>query len=140
MVAEMWEDVGVKVMVEVIDLATRRRKNQQQTFKGVWWSDPTSTTREPDGMMGRLLSPEGLHDYWRHPEFDRLTLAARLTADEQTRADAYRQMTSIFLAHNPWIVVLQPREDYGLCRYVEFTPSPDQCIELRLFNFRMRRA
>jgi peptide/nickel transport system substrate-binding protein len=140
MIAEMWEDIGVKVVVEVIDLATRQRKNRQQTFKGVWWSDPTSTTREPDGMMGRLLSPEGLHDYWRHPEFDRLALVARVTDDKLARADAYRQMTSIFLAHNPWIVVLQPREDYGLCRYVEFTPSPDQCIELRRFNFRMRRA
>ena len=52
-------------------------------------------------MMGRMPSPEGLHDYWRHPEFDRLVLVARLTTDEQARADAYRQMwqmTSIFLA------------------------------------------
>ncbi len=49
-------------------------------------------------------------------------------------------MTAIFLDQNPWIVVLQPVEDYGLRRYVEFTPSPDQQIELRRFNFRMRRA
>ena len=139
LVAEMWEDVGVKVVVEVIDLAARHRKNLQQTFKGLWWSDPTSTTREPGGMMGRLLSPDQPHDYWRHPEFDRLAAAARLTADERVRADAYRRMTAIFLEHNPWIVVLQPQEDYGLRRYVEFTPSPDQLIELRRFNFRLRR-
>jgi hypothetical protein len=49
-------------------------------------------------------------------------------------------MTAIFLEQNPWIVVLQPVEDYGLRRYVEFTPSPDQQFELRPFNFRMRRA
>ena len=101
MIVEMWEDVGVKVVVQVIDLGSRHRKNRQQSFKGLWWSDPTSTTREPGGMMGRLLSPDGVHDYWRHPEFDRLALAARFTADERARADAYRRMTSIFLEHNP---------------------------------------
>jgi hypothetical protein len=37
-------------------------------------------------------------------------------------------------------VVLQPYEDYGIQRYVEFTPNLDQQIELRRFNFRLRRA
>ncbi len=49
-------------------------------------------------------------------------------------------MTRIFLEENPWIVILQPVEDYGLQRYVEFTPSPDQQFDLRRANFRMRRA
>ena len=140
MIAEMWEDVGVKVVVDVIDNETRLRKYRQQTFKGLTWSDPTSTTRDPDGMMGRLLSPDQPHDYWRHPEFDHLALAARFATDESVRADAYRRMTAIFLEHNPWIVVLQPYEDCGIRRYVEFTPSPGQKLELRRFNFRMRRG
>ena len=140
LIAEMWEDVGVKVIVEVIDNDTRFRKYRQQTFKGLTWSDPTSITRDPDGMMGRLLSHDQPHDYWRHPEFDRLALAARVATDEGARADAYRRMTAIFLEQNPWIVVLQPHEDCGIQRYVEFTPSPTQKLELRRFNFRMRRG
>jgi peptide/nickel transport system substrate-binding protein len=139
MIGEMWEDVGVKVVVEAIDSEVRLRKYRRQTFKGLVWSDPTSTTREPDGMMGRLLGPDTPHDYWRHPEFDRLAIAARIAADKRVRDDAYRKMTAIFLEHNPWIVVLQPYEDYALRRYVEFTPNPDQQLELRRFNFRMRR-
>ena len=139
-IAEMWEDVGVTVAVEVIDSAVRHQKNRQQTFKGVWWSDPTSLLRDPDGMMGRLLSPGQMHDYWRHPEFDRLAVEARFTADESLRGDAYRRMTAIFLEQNPWLVVIQPFEDYGMRRYVEFTPNPDQQLELRRFNFRLRRA
>jgi peptide/nickel transport system substrate-binding protein len=110
-IAEMWEDVGVKVALDVIDFETRNRKNRQRTFKGVWWSDPTSVIRDPEGMMGRLLSPESPHDYWRHDEFDRLAAAARPSGDERTRALAYRAMTAIFLELNPWIVVLQPVED-----------------------------
>jgi peptide/nickel transport system substrate-binding protein len=139
-IAEMWEDVGVKVVLDVIDPEARHRKNRQQAFKGLWWSDPTSIIRDPDGMMGRLLSPGQPHDYWRHDEFDRLAIAARSSGDERARAEAYRKMTTIFLEQNPWIVVLQPVEDYGLRRYVEFTPNPDQQLELRRFNFRMRRA
>jgi ABC-type transport system substrate-binding protein len=127
------------VVVEMIDPAARHLKNRQQTFKGLWWSDPTSTLRDPDGMMGRLLSPGQPHDYWRHGEFDRLRLAARV-GEDAARADAYRKMTAIFLEHNPWIVVIQPYEDYGLRRYVEFTPNPDQQLELRRFNFRLRRV
>ena len=138
-IAEMWEDVGVNVVVEVIDPATRHVKNRQRTFKGLWWSDPTSILRDPDGMMGRLLAPGQPHDYWRHPEFDRLRLAAR-AGEAAERADAYRKMTAIFLEHNPWIVVIQPYEDYGLRRYIDFTPNSDQQLELRRFNFRLRRA
>ena len=68
------------------------------------------------------------------------TLLAARAGEEIERAAAYRKMTTIFLEHNPWIVVVQPFEDYGLRRYVEFTPNPDQQLELRRFNFRLRRA
>jgi len=139
-ITEMWEDIGVNVVLDVIDIEARHRKNRQQAFKGVWWSDPTSIIRDPDGMMVRLLSPGQPHDYWRHDEFDRLAIAARTSADERARAEVYRRMTAIFLQQNPWIVVLQPVEEYGLRRYVEFTPSPDQQFDLRTANFRMRRA
>jgi peptide/nickel transport system substrate-binding protein len=138
-IAEMWEDVGVNVVLEGIDPATRHLKNRQRTFKGLWWSDPTSILRDPDGMMGRLLAPGQAHDYWRHAEFDRLRLLAR-AGEESARGDAYRKMTAIFLEHHPWLVVLQPFEDYGLRRYVDFTPNPDQQLDLRRFNFRLRRA
>ena len=90
--------------------------------------------------MGRLLGPDQAHDYWRHPEFDRLAATARVSADEAVQAAAYRRMTALLLEHNPWIVVLQPVESYGLQRYVEFTPSADLRLELRPYNLRMRRA
>jgi peptide/nickel transport system substrate-binding protein len=140
LIAEMWEDVGIKVVVEVIDQDVRLRKYRQQTLKGLAWSDPTSTTREPDGMMGRLFTPDSPHDYWRHPEFERLAAAARVAADHRVRDAAYRRMTAIFLEHTPWIIVVQPYEDYGLRRHVQFTPNQDQQLELRRFNFRMHRA
>jgi peptide/nickel transport system substrate-binding protein len=139
-IAGMWKDVGLNAVVEVLEYSVRAQKNREKTFKGVWWSDPTSTLADPDGMMWRLLGPGGPQDYWRHPEFDELGAAARFSLDEKFRGEAYRKMTRIFLEHNPWLVVIQPYEDYGLQKHVEFTPNPNQQFELRRFNFRMRRA
>jgi peptide/nickel transport system substrate-binding protein len=139
-IAAMWKDIGVNAVVEVVEYSVRAQKNREKTFKGLWWSDPTSTLGDPDGMMWRLLSPGGPQDYWRHPEFDELGNAARFSLDEKFRGEAYKKMTRIFLEHNPWIVVIQPYEDYGVQKYVEFTPNPNQQFEIRRFNFRMRRA
>jgi peptide/nickel transport system substrate-binding protein len=139
-VAGMWRDVGVNAKVEVFEYSVRAQKNREKTFKGLWWSDPTSTLADPDGMMWRLLGPGGPQDYWRHPEFDELGNAARFSIDEKFRGDAYRRMTRIFLEHLPWIPVVQPYEDYGLQKHVEWTPSPNQQFEIRRFNFKFRRA
>jgi peptide/nickel transport system substrate-binding protein len=139
-IAAMWKDVGINVVVEVVEFSVRAQKNRERTFKGLWWSDPTSTLRDPDGMMWRLMSPGAPHDYWRHPEFDELGNAARFSIDEGFRAKAYKRMTELFLEFNPWIIVIQPNEDYGLQKYVDFTPNPNQAFELRRFNFHMRRA
>jgi peptide/nickel transport system substrate-binding protein len=139
-IAAMWKDVGLNAVVEVIEYSVRAQKNREKTFKGLWWSDPTSTLRDPDGMMWRLVGPGGPQDYWRHPEFDELGNAARFSLDEKFRGEAYRKMTRIFLEHNPWIIVIQPYEDYGLQKFVDFTPNPNQQFELRNFNLKLRRA
>ena len=139
-IAAMWKDAGINAKVEVLEYSVRAQKNTQKSFKGLWWSDPTSTLGDPDGMMWRLLSPGGPQDYWRHPRFDELGEAARFSVDEKFREQAYREMTKIFLEHFPWIPIIQPYEDYGIQKYVEWTPNPNQQFEIRRFNFKFRRA
>jgi len=139
-IAAMWKDVGVNVKVEVIEYSVRAQKNREKSFKGVFWSDPTSTLGDPDGMMWRLIGPGGPQDYWREAKFDELGAAARFSVDEKFRADAYREMTKVFLDNFPWLPVIQPYEDYGLQKYVEWTPNPNQQFEIRRFNFKFRRA
>ena len=136
----MWKDAGINGKVEVFEYSVRAQKNRDKTFKGLWWSDPTSTVRDPDGMMWRLLGPGGPQDYWRHAEWDELGNAARFSVDEKFRGDAYKKMTKIFLEHLPWIPVIQPYEDNGLQKYVEWNPDPLQQLEIRRFNFKFRRA
>jgi peptide/nickel transport system substrate-binding protein len=139
-VQAMWRDVGVNAKVEVFEYSVRAQRIRDKSFKGLWWSDPTSTLRDPDGMMWRLLGPGGSQDYWRHPEFDELGNAARFSVDEKFRAGAYKRMTELFLENLPWIPVIQPYEDYGLQKYLEWTPDPLQQLEIRRFNFKFRRA
>ncbi|MGH7367098.1 MAG: ABC transporter substrate-binding protein [Candidatus Rokuibacteriota bacterium] len=139
-IAAMWKDVGINAKVEVVEYSVRSQKNRDKSFKGLWWSDPTSTLGDPDGMMWRLLSPGGPQDYWRHPKFDELGEAARFSTDEKFRGRAYKEMTAVFLEHFPWLPVIQPYEDYGLQKYVEWTPNPNQQFEIRRFNFKFRRA
>jgi peptide/nickel transport system substrate-binding protein len=139
-IAAMWKDVGVNVKVEVIEYSVRAQKSRERAFKGMWWSDPTSTLGDPDGMMWRLLGPGGPMDYWRDPKFDELGNAARFSVDEKFRGEAYKDITKIFLEHLPWIPVIQPYEDYGLQKHVEWTPNPNQQFEIRRFNFRFRHA
>jgi len=136
----MWKDVGVNVKVEVVEFSVRAQKNREKSFKGLWWADPTSTLGDPDGMMWRLLGPGGINDYWRQPRFDELGNAARFSVDEKFRGEAYKEMTKIFLEHFMWLPVIQPYEDYGLQKYVEFTPNPNQQFEIRPFNFKFKRA
>jgi peptide/nickel transport system substrate-binding protein len=136
----MWKDVGINVVIEVIEYSVRAQKVREKSIKGLLWSDPTSTLRDPDGMMWRLLGPGGTFDYWRHPEWDELGNAARYSLDEGFRGRAYKRMTEIFLEQLPWIPIIQPYEDYGVQRHVEWTPNANQQFEIRRFNFKMRRA
>jgi peptide/nickel transport system substrate-binding protein len=139
-IAAMWKDVGVNAAVEVIEYSVRAQKNRDKSFKGLFWSDPTSTLGDPDGMMWRLLGPGGPQDYWRQAEFDRLGDEARFSVDEAQRDRDYKRMTEIFLQYFPWIPVIQPSEDYGMQKYVVFTPNGNQQLDVRRFNFHMRRA
>ena len=139
-IVAMWRDIGVNAKVEVLEYSVRAQKNREKTFKGLWWSDPTSTLSDPDGMMWRLLSPGGPQDYWRQARFDELGEAARFSVDQKFRAQAYKEMTQIFLEHLPWIPIIQPYEDYGIQKYVQWTPNPNQAFEIRRFAFKFRRA
>jgi peptide/nickel transport system substrate-binding protein len=139
-IVAMWRDIGVNAKVDVLEYSVRAQKNRDKSFKGLWWSDPTSTLSDPDGMFWRLLAPGGPQDYWRHARFDELGEAARFSVDEKFRGQTYKEMTKIFLEHLPWIPVVQPYEDYGLQKYIEWTPNPNQQFEIRRFAFKFRRA
>ena len=138
-IVAMWRDVGINGKLEILETTVRAQKLREKSFKGLFWADPTSTVGDPDGMMWRLLAPGGLYEFWRHPRFDELGDAARFSVDEKFRGQAYKEITQIFLEHLPWIAVIQPVELYGLQKYLDWKPNPNQQIDVRPFNLKFRR-
>jgi peptide/nickel transport system substrate-binding protein len=136
----MWRDVGLNVKLEVVEFSVMMQKLREKSLKGLRWGDPSSTVRDPDGMMWRLLGPGGAQETWTNPRFVELGNAARVSLDEKARGQAYREMTAILLEHLPWIPVLQPIESYGVQKHLEWKPYSSQQVEIRNFNLRVRRA
>jgi len=130
-IAEMWKQAGVNAQLELIEGSVRAQKNREKSFKGVFWSDPTSTLQDPDGMMYRLLGPGGPQDYWRDADWDRLGAEARFSLDPAVRERNYKQMQDIMAVNFPWLPVIVPIESHGVARYLNFRPNPNQTIELR---------
>jgi len=136
-IVEMWKKVGVNAKMEIIEGSVRAQKNREKSFKGLWWSDPTSTLQDPDGMMYRLLSPGGPMDYWREAEWDKLGLEARFSMDPKARDAAYKRMNDIMDMYYPWLPVIVPTESHGVANYINWRSNPNQTMELRkeVFSF-----
>ena len=132
-----WEELGVNVRLDLIETAVRAEKNRTKTFLGMWWSDPTSALNDPDGMMWRLLAPEGAQPYFRDPEFDRLGAEARTSLDPALREANYHEMFRIFNENFPWLPILQPQESYGVANTVDWYPYANQYFNLRTENLKL---
>jgi len=136
-IVEMWKKVGVNAKMELIEGSVRAQKNREKSFKGLWWSDPTSTLQDPDGMMYRLLGPGGPMDYWREAEWDKLGQEARFSLDPKVRDAAYKRMNDIMSVQFPWIPIIVPTESHGVASYINWRSNPNQTMELRkeVFSF-----
>ena len=136
-IVEMWKKAGVNAKMEIIEGSVRAQKNREKTFKGMWWSDPTSTLQDPDGMMYRLLGPGGPMDYWREAEWDKLGQEARFSMDPKVREAAYKRMQEIMDVNYPWLPVIVPVESHGVASYINWRSNPNQTMELRkeVFSF-----
>jgi len=136
-IVEMWKKAGVNAKIEIIEGSIRAQKNREKSFKGLWWSDPTSTLQDPDGMMYRLLAPGGPMDYWREAEWDKLGEQARFSMDPKVRESAYKRMQEIMDIYYPWLPVIDPIESHGVANYINWRSNPNQTMELRkeVFSF-----
>ena len=136
-IVEMWKKAGVNAKIEIIEGSIRAQKNREKSFKGLWWSDPTSTLQDPDGMMYRLLAPGGPMDYWREAEWDKLGEQARFSLDPKVRETAYKRMQEIMDVYYPWLPVIDPIESHGVASYINWRSNPNQTMELRkeVFSF-----
>jgi peptide/nickel transport system substrate-binding protein len=124
----MFQEVGIKAKVQLIEYSVRAQKLRQKAIDGLLLGDPTSTLLDPDGMFWRLMQPGGLVDYWRHPEWDRLMGEARFLRDPQKRDALYKQAAKIFLEEVPVLIVLQPEKTFALKKDLNWKARSDEII------------
>jgi peptide/nickel transport system substrate-binding protein len=124
----MFQEVGVKAKVQLIEYSVRAQKLRQKAIDGLLLGDPTSTLLDPDGMFWRLMQPGGLVDYWRHAEWDRLMGEARFLQDPKRRDEMYKQAAKIFLDEIPVLIVLQPEKTFALKKDLTWKARSDEIV------------
>ncbi len=124
----MFQEVGIKAKVQLIEYSVRAQKLRQKAIDGLLLGDPTSTLLDPDGMFWRLMQPGGLIDYWRHAEWDRLMGEARFLQDPHKRDALYKQAAKIFLEEVPVLIVLQPEKTFALKKDLNWKARSDEIV------------
>jgi peptide/nickel transport system substrate-binding protein len=127
----MWRTVGINVKLEIIEFSVRQQKVREKAFKAMFLADPTSPYGDPDGMVWRLTGPGSTQDYLRVARLDKLMVEARQTLDQNKRKSLYDQAQKIYLEYLQWIPIIQPIESYGIQRYVDWRPRPNQEILIK---------
>jgi peptide/nickel transport system substrate-binding protein len=127
-VGAMFQEVGIKAKVQLIEYSVRAQKMRQKTIDGLLLGDPTSTLLDPDGMFWRLMQPGGLIDYWRNAEWDRLMGEARFLQDPKKRDAHYREAAKIFLDEVPVLIVLQPEKTFALKKDLNWKARSDELV------------
>ena len=124
----MFQEVGIKARVQLIEYSVRAQKLRQKAIDGLLLGDPTSTLLDPDGMFWRLMQPGGLIDYWRHAEWDRLMGEARFLQYAPQRDALYKQAAKIFLDEVPVLIVLQPEKTFALKKDLSWKARSDEIV------------
>ena len=131
-VADMWTQVGVKVKVEMMEMARRQKMNNDRATppNGMLLGNPQSTLLDIDGAMWRIFHPNGFNGkYWAENQpghrFHDLMEQARYTLDQKKRKEIYTEATRIIHDEKPWIELFQEVVLYGVSKRVTFKPRAD---------------
>jgi peptide/nickel transport system substrate-binding protein len=124
----MFEEVGIKAKVQLLEYSVRAQKMRQKSLDGLLLGDPTSSLLDPDGMFWRLMQPGALIDYWRNTEWDRLMGEARFLQDSKKRDELYKQAAKIFLDEVPVLIVLQPEKTFAFKKDLDWKARSDEIV------------
>ncbi len=125
-IQSMADEAGFDVKIEqeeTVALGAATRAGQFQASMGIWSGRP-----DPDGNAAIWLACDGFvnRGQYCNPRLDALLRQAASTIDPAARVPLYRQITDIYLADRPYMVLFHFTWLWGLSRKVEgFRPMPD---------------
>jgi len=131
-IADMWTQVGVKVKVDMMEMARRQKMlNDRATPpNGMLLGNPQSTLLDADGALWRIWHPNGFNGkYWSANQpgqrFHDLMEQARYSLDQKKRKEIYMEATKIIHDEKPWVELFQEVVLYGVSKRVTFKPRAD---------------
>ena len=113
---QMWADVGVTLVIDQVDNATRTARYRDADFSmrlGLW-TDDIADPSEGASYFGYYPNIQSQHSGWNNPEFNALFEASQRELDPKKRAAQYARMQEIYrdgpivpLYESPYPVVLK---------------------------------
>ena len=113
---QMWADVGVTLVIDQVDNATRTSRFREGDFSmrlGAW-TDDIADPNEVTSYFGYYPTIQAQHSGWNDPEFNALYEASQRELDPSKRAGQYARMQQIYrsgpivpLYETPYPVVLK---------------------------------
>ncbi|MGI3901845.1 MAG: ABC transporter substrate-binding protein [Janthinobacterium lividum] len=113
---QMWADVGVTLVIDQVDNATRTARYREGDFsmRLSLWTDDIADPSEGASYFGYFPNIQSQHSGWNDPEFNSLFEASQRELDGTKRAAQYARMQEIYrsgpivpLYESPYPVVLK---------------------------------
>lgn len=104
-ITRQWEDLGVKVKIELLESATLRemmKKGQASFFRASWIMDYPDAENYMSLFYSKNAAPPN-YTRFQNAEFDRLYEAALIENDDNKRFELYHQMDKIIIEEAPVI-------------------------------------
>ena len=118
-IQQMWAQLGVKLKIEQVDLATRLARFKANDFqlRGYYWTDDIFDPSEATSYYVYSKTNEALHSGLVVPKLDDLFLASQKEIDVAKRAEMYKEIQItyadlapiIFLYEVPYPVVFRAK-------------------------------
>jgi oligopeptide transport system substrate-binding protein len=104
-IARQWEDLGIKVQLDVMETATMRERMVRGTtpfFRGSWIADYPDAESFYTVFYSKNPAPPN-YTHFKNAEFDRLYEAALEENDDQKRYALYQQIDKVLIEECPVI-------------------------------------
>jgi peptide/nickel transport system substrate-binding protein len=108
-VQQMWAQVGVKLKIEQVDLATRLARFKANDFqvRGYYWTDDIADPSEATSYYVYSPTNDALHTGWKDARAEDLYLASQKEVNAAKRAEEYKEIQKIFTESTPLIYLYE---------------------------------
>jgi peptide/nickel transport system substrate-binding protein len=131
-VAQMLTNAGLKVDIEMTDMATylKRAQSAPASQAAISFGRWSCACQDVDGVLFPLLHSSSSWASGSSPEIDKLLDEARNTLDEKVRLEAYRKVSTHVAEDVPLVPLYQAAIIYGAAKNLEWQPTANESLFL----------